>query len=585
MTRTWLLGTLFTAGLLLAQTVPPGDGSTPLHQAVYQDEIETARRLIAAGADVRAATRIGAITPLLVAAKNGNPAMIKLLVDAGADPKSANAQGTTALMMAAAAGNAEAVNLLIDKGADVNARESAHGQTALMFASSLNRVAAVKALLAKGADPNVITRLTKLERIRVDIDGNPLPAEGERPIRKPEQSGGTAATSDSKEPDLQEKVAQLQALVVKLTARIDRLENPGSKPEEKPEEAPKTATGKAGDVAFLGPREMGTTLIGGMSALLFAARDGQLDAAKALVEGGANINQVAQSDRSSPLVTAIINGHFELANYLVGQGASPNLSNLAGLTPLIAAIDVQWAPHAWFPQPNLTQEKVGYLDLIKVLLDHGANPNARLEKKLWFRGLSQDPSWVDPAGATAFWRAAQSSDIDAMRLLMGRGADPNIATLSGATPLMVAAGIGWMANHTTNAPVNPMEAVKYCLQLGADVNAADSRGYTALHGAAYLGNNEMVSFLVDHGARVDVKSKSGDTVADMANGPTRFGIPHPETVAYLEKLGSANSHNCRSDQCLVAPKPEPPKPVPAKSITPNTLKDLAMPATAVTPKR
>jgi len=103
--------------------------------------------------------------------------------------------------------------------------------------------------------------------------------------------------------------------------------------------------------------------------------------------------------------------------------------------------------------------------------------------------------------------------------------------------------------------------VKYCVQLGADVNAADDKGYTALHGAAYLGNHEMIAYLMEKGGDVKAVAKDKNTVADMANGPTRFGIPHPETVALLEKLGSANSHNCRSDQCLVNPKED--KKVPA----------------------
>ena len=142
-----------------------------------------------------------------------------------------------------------------------------------------------------------------------------------------------------------------------------------------------------------------------------------------------------------------------------------------------------------------------------------------------------------------------------MRLLVEHGADPKIATKAGDTPLMAAAGIGWAANWSVNAPIPLVDAVKYCVELGNDVNAADNRGYTALHGAAYLGNNDMVNYLVSKGAKVDAKSKAGDTVADMANGPTRFGQPHPETVALLEKLGSPNSHNCRSDQCVVATRP------------------------------
>jgi ankyrin repeat protein len=139
-----------------------------------------------------------------------------------------------------------------------------------------------------------------------------------------------------------------------------------------------------------------------------------------------------------------------------------------------------------------------------------------------------------------------------MRLLVAHGADPNIASKAGDTPLMVAAGLGWALNFSRNAPDSWMAAVKYCLELGADVNAVDTKGYTALHGVAFRGDNALIKFLVDKGAKVDAKTGKGDTVADMANGPIPHSIPHPDTVALLEKLGSANSHNCRSDQCVPA---------------------------------
>jgi ankyrin repeat protein len=310
---------------------------------------------------------------------------------------------------------------------------------------------------------------------------------------------------------------------------------------------------RALDVATRAPRRVGAEAIGGMTALLYAAREGHLDASRALVEAGADINQ-ANADKFTPLVMAITNGHFELARYLLDRGADPKPASVSGMTALYAAIDVQWAPKAWFPQPSTEQEKVGYVDLMTDLLAKGAPVNAAISEKPWFRSFTNDYTWVDPAGATPFWRAAQSSDTAAMRLLVEHGADPKIATKAGDTALMVAAGIGWAANWSVNAPVPLVDAVKYCVELGIDINAADNRGYTALHGAAYLGNDEMVNYLVGKGAKVDAKSKAGDTVADMANGPTRFGQPHLETVALLEKLGSANSHNCRSDMCVVASK-------------------------------
>jgi ankyrin repeat protein len=178
---------------------------------------------------------------------------------------------------------------------------------------------------------------------------------------------------------------------------------------------------------------------------------------------------------------------------------------------------------------------------MKALLEHGANPNARLIKPLWFRPTSHNQEWVDKKGATALWRAAQSSDVAAMRLLKAGGADPNLATDEGVTPLMVAAGLGWGANATRNVPDSWLAAVQYCVELGADVNAKDAYSYTALHGAAYRGDNEVVKFLVQKGAELDVRSKRGQTVTDMANGPmvnAHLPMEHPDTIALLESLGA-----------------------------------------------
>jgi ankyrin repeat protein len=517
---------------------PQGDGMTALHWAALQDDLEILKLLLAAGANVKAVTRNGAITPLFLACTNGNPATIEALLKAGAHPNSVNANGTTALMTAASSGNPDAVRVLLDHGADVNAKETAHGQTALMFAAALNRDAAINLLMAHGADPNVATPARETERIRFDQYGRVYyvrPAGGGSPEQSPEtdETARAAAIEAVKlDLDLLSRALGLQSAQILL-----------AKP-------------RAGDGALLlsPPLRVGPEFVGGMTALLYAAREGHMNAARSLVEAGADIDQVS-ADKFSPLVMAVANGHLDLAMYLLNRGANPNLATQTGLNALYATIDVQWAPHAAFPQPSIEQEKVGYLDLMKALLERGANINALLGEKPWFRSLFSDPTWLDPAGATPLWRAAQSSDIAAIRFLMDRGANPKIATRSGVTPLMAAAGVGWAANWSVNAPVPPIEAVKYLVEAGNDVNAVDARGYTSLHGAAYVGNNEMVSYLVAKGAKVDARSKAGDSPADMANGPWRFGQPHPETVALLEKSGSPNSHNCRSDQCVVAATP------------------------------
>jgi ankyrin repeat protein len=513
-----------------------GDGATALHWAAYNDDLETVKLLLAAGANVRAATREGAITPLFMACVNGDAPMIEALLKAGADANSVKSNGATALMTAAASGSADAVKVLLDHGADVNAKETVHGQTALMFAAALNRDATIKVLTAHGAEVNTATPVRKMERVRFDQDGNIVE---ERPAPKP--------TADGKPPSpdaqaIEDAKAELGAFA-RAVGFKEVLYRPGAV----------RRAGRAGDVAARGPRKVGADFMGGMTALLLAAREGHLQSARALVEAGADVNEV-NGDKISPLVMAILNGHYELGKYLLDRGADPNLVAVSGLTALYATIDVEWAPKTWYPRPITEQEKVTYLDLMKDLLEHKANVNAPVGEKLWFRSFTNDYTWIDPAGATPFWRAAQSSDIVAMHLLIEHGADPKIKSKAGDSPLMAAAGIGWAANWSINAPYPALEAVKYCVELGNDVNEKDLIGYTPLHGAAYLGNNDMVNYLVSKGAKADVKTRAGDSAADMANGPTRFGQPHLETVALLEKLGSPNSHNCRSDQCVIAAK-------------------------------
>lgn len=476
-------GDIETVRSLLKQKVDvsaaQGDGMTALHWAAYRDNVEMAQILVQAGANLKAKTREGAITPLYLAATNGNAAMIDVLTKAGADVNLANGLGTTPLMQAAGSGNVDAVKVLLDRGANINAKDAIREQTPLMFAASLNRSAVISLLIARGADLKAASKVVPIERALFDDDGNPIP---------------------------------------------QRYTKPGM--EE---------------------REGQATVMGGWAALHYAAREGQMDAMRTLVEAGADVNQASGAEKMTPMVEAIINGHYDLAKYLLDRGGDPNITSIDGLAALYAAIDAQWAPVAWSPVAHtaadvVPQQKMSHLDLMKALLEKGADPNARLKRKLWFRPPHHDQMWVRSSGSTPFWRAAQATDLRAMKLLMAYGADGKIPSKDNDTPLMVAAGVGWVGNFSTNAPDGFLNCVKYVVEeVGVDVNAVGTSGYTAVMGAAYRGDNEMVKYLVEKGANLDKRTERGWSVTDFAMAPnirSSVGVAHPETVSLLTKLGA-----------------------------------------------
>jgi len=300
----------------------------------------------------------------------------------------------------------------------------------------------------------------------------------------------------------------------------------------------------------------------------------------ALLDGGADINQVSASDHSSPLLMATINGHFDLAMELVRRGADVKKASDAGATPLYGVLNMQWAPKARHPQPaHYMQQTTGYLELAKTLLDAGADPNVRLRKSLWYTTYNRDLLGVDRTGATPFWLAAYTLDVPAMRLLLEYGADPNIPTSkvperyeeggpevvgpdrSGLPPIPwggpavfpihaasgVGYGLGFAGNTHRHVPDGWVPAVKFLVEeLGADVNARDHNGYTPLHHAASRGDNDLIRYLVSKGADVKAVSRSGQTTVDMANGPVQRVQPFPETITLLESLGAKNNHRCVS---------------------------------------
>jgi ankyrin repeat protein len=298
-----------------------------------------------------------------------------------------------------------------------------------------------------------------------------------------------------------------------------------------------------------------------------------MEATRSLLDNGAKIDAI-NGDNSTSLLLSIINGHFDIAKLLVERGADVTLPSMDGATPLYGVVNTQWARKSFQPQPSPRYEKTTYLELMTLLLDRGADPNARITKDLWYSAYNRVLESASAAGTTAFWKCAEVGDIDGMRLLVSRGADPNIASVEGVTPLLMAAGAGVHGNDDVTAPAGRLAGIKYLVEeLHADVNAADigsgnrgqnavgqveqqagqqqverrpSGGFTALHNAAARGDNAMILYLVSKGAKADAVSRAGVTVADMANGPRQRIQPYPETVALLEQLGSKNSHKCVS---------------------------------------
>jgi uncharacterized protein len=448
---------------------PASDGTTALHWAAHNGDVELVDHLLRAGANANARNQFGA-TPMSEAALLGNVPIIEKLLKAGADADSPGADGQTALMLVARTDNVAVAKLLLEHGAHVDAREKQKEQTALMWASAESQPAMVRELVAHGADVNAHSLID-------------------------------------------EDLAQVSSE----------------------------------------PRAQHQSY-GGLTPLLYATREGCLACVQSLVEGGAKLD-LTDPEGVTALIEAIANAHFDTAKYLIGKGANVNRWDWWGRTPLYLAVDMNTIPHGGRADgPSL--DETTPLEIIALLLDKGANPNVQLKLLPPFRSVGADRG-VDQMltiGATPLLRAAKALDAPAIQLLLAHGARVNLPNIRGTTPTMAAAGLGSVDADTRGVFTTPdvqqrsLASLKLLLAAGGEINAADNRGQTPLHGAAFWGWNDVVQFLVEHHANlnaVDLREKTPiDSAMGRAGGNSRGGQRidvHQDTAELLKKLGATAS--------------------------------------------
>ena len=460
----------------------PGAFGTPaLHWRVRVDDLPSVKFLLASGADANRTTERG-VTPLGLAIDNGNTAMVALLLKAGADANHLEPTGESPLMRAAEVGVLQVVQALLKHGAVVDAREDNYGQTALMFAARAGHADVVSALLARGANPNAATTVGATPAF---VAPNSVPGFG---FGLGILRGGVPADRGRREP------------------------TPG-----------------------------------GMTPLLYAARHDRIDVARLLVKAGADVN-AKEANGIWPLLMAISNDNTAAAQLLLEHGSAVNGQDWYGRSPLWEAVNVRnlYVHNATFKNGI---DRAPVLELIKALLAAGADVNARTRETPPFRHHLLETTgsleWVDFTGQTPFLTAALAGDVTVMKLLLEHGANPRIDTFEGTSPLMAAAGVNWVLAQTwTEGPEQLLEAVKLCYELGMPVNQANSMGVTALHGAANRGSDAIIRFLVDKGADLTAQDKQHRSALDWAKGvflATHPAEPKPKSIALITELLKAQS--------------------------------------------
>lgn len=524
------------------------DGATALHWAAYYGDADLAELLLDAGADHSAANRNGS-TPMWLAANQGDDVVIKTLLDGGADANESLPLGRRPLMLAARTGNVKAVNVLLDHGADPNAKEIERGTTSLMQASDQGHADIMSVLIEHGADvaaaSNPVARggrtaaLGNSEDPRIGVRRQTIVSLCEQPTLDLNilQKMAIEGTNDEVLVELVDSGVELTREVI--CSKFERGRGIGF--------AVVAGQGNRGFGGF--NRQQGDPDGGELTSLVYVARSGSIEAAQVLVEAGADVNQTTRYGWT-PLLAATQNRNYQMGKFLLENGADVNIANKGGWTNLYLATDNRNVEGGDYPtrEPDLD-----HLEYIRILLEEGAEPNARLVESTETRTVFTN-QWLDEEGATAFLRASQSGDVPLMKLLLEFGADPQINTVLDVTPLAAAAGIGWVEGVTSEwSTAQTVEAVKLLLDLGIHPDFQADTGRTALHGAGHKGATEVAKVLVEAGGRLDIRDfgntdnrGSAELAAhtwlpiDYADGLVRVGvqsaIPHSETAELMRNL-------------------------------------------------